>query len=339
MKSRLSLIFTALAVLLGAMVWVVQDRPVTRGFPEAPEPVLAIAAAPAAGPPVVAATTTAPAAPDAQVKDPPTVRIGSSGDVQYVARPGDTVSQLAAALLGSGSKDSRDAVIAANPSLRSNPDRVLIGQMYSGGATAAQPSDSSGTDGRPAGADASALQRNDAPDRKATGEDRAGGTANSRASNHGPAPAGGPRLKYTAEEGDTVSGLASDLLGGDTKANQEGITAGNASLREDPDQLVAGRSYTIVARNGLAAAAPTTRPIVAPTTQPDADEAIRIGAGRVLRYTAKPGDTVSKLAVALLGSDTPANRELILRSNFNLKQDPNHLVAGQTYWINAPTAD
>lgn len=59
----------------------------------------------------------------------------------------------------------------------------------------------------------------------------------------------------------------------------------------------------------------------------------------MLRYTAKPGDTVSKLAVALLGSDTPANLELILRSNFNLKQDPDHLVAGQTYWINAPTAD
>jgi nucleoid-associated protein YgaU len=146
-------------------------------------------------------------------------------------------------------------------------------------------------------------------------------------------------LKYTAQEGDTVSGLASDLLGRDTKANQDGITAGNASLRQDPDRLVAGRSYTIVARNGLAAAAPTTRPANAPTTQPDADDLARIGAGRVLRYTAQPGDTVSKLAVALLGNDTPENRELILRSNFSLKQDPDHLVAGQTYWINAPTAD
>ena len=52
-----------------------------------------------------------------------------------------------------------------------------------------------------------------------------------------------------------------------------------------------------------------------------------------------PNDTVSKLAVVLLGSDTPENRDLIIKSNPSLRQNPDHLVAGQTYWIDAPTAD
>lgn len=194
------------------MVWVVQDRSATRGLASPPE-LVALVAAPEGGQPVVAAPVVAPMAPGPQAKGPPTVRIGSSGDVQYVARPGDTVSQLAAALLGSGSKDSRDAVIAANPSLRSNPDRVLVGQTYSGGAAAAQPPEDSGTDARPAEANASELQRNDAPDRKATADDRAGGTANPPSSDERLTQAGGPRLKYTAQEGDTVSGLAFRSIG------------------------------------------------------------------------------------------------------------------------------
>jgi hypothetical protein len=48
---------------------------------------------------------------------------------------------------------------------------------------------------------------------------------------------------------------------------------------------------------------------------------------------------VSKLATVLLGSDTPANRDLIVSSNFSLKQDPDRLVAGVTYWIPAPVRD
>jgi hypothetical protein len=153
----------------------------------------------------------------------------------------------------------------------------------------------------------------------------------------GAGPAG-PSLTYTAQPGDTVRGLAAHLLGGDTRANRAGITAGNSSLRSDPDRLVAGQSYTIVARNGLAAHPDAPQP-KAPTTQPEADEAAQLSVGRMLGYEAQPGDTVSKLAIVLLGSDTPANRGLIIRSNFNLKQDPDHLIAGVTYWIPAPTPD
>jgi len=46
-----------------------------------------------------------------------------------------------------------------------------------------------------------------------------------------------------------------------------------------------------------------------------------------------------RLATVLLGTDSPANRELIIKNNPVLKKDPDHLVAGQTYWIAAPVAD
>ena len=76
-----------------------------------------------------------------------------------------------------------------------------------------------------------------------------------------------------------------------------------------------------------------------PADAVDADDVVQKGAARTLRYTAKSGDTVSKLAVSLLGSDTPDNRDRIVQSNPSLKRDPDHLVAGQTYWIAAPTGE
>jgi hypothetical protein len=102
--------------------------------------------------------------------------------------------------------------------------------------------------------------------------------------------------------------------------------------------MVAGKSYTIAARNGLAAD-PAARQPASATNPRDADDIVRNGTGRSLRYTARAGDTVSSLAAALLGSDTVANRASIIKNNPTLKQDPDHLEAGKTYWITAPTAD
>lgn len=319
MKSRLTLIFSALTVLLGAMVWVVNDRPGVATVPVmAVEPVAAVPVAPGAGPAAptavqtVASAAAAPAAPATRRNAPPTARIDASGEVTYVARPGDTVSELADAMLGSDAKANRDAVIAASPSLQSNPDRVLAGQTYTVAPSPNRTARPEGTNDR---------RDDDAADE---GAPRAEAAAE-----------GSPSLEYTAQPGDTVRGLAADLLGGDTTANRRAIVAGNASLRQNPDHLVAGQSYTIVARNGLAAD-PEAPPVKFPTTQPDADEAARLSVGRMLSYTAKPGDTVSRLATVLLGSDTRANRELILRSNYSLKQNPDRLVAGVTYWVAAP---
>jgi hypothetical protein len=363
LKSRLTLIFAALVVLLGAMVWVVADRATatTSGFAPSPTPAPLRAFAPetdagfsgaartgpaAAGPtpvwvragatpavPVPAAAETRPAGlPRGQVASSPTLRVDASGDVTYDARAGDTVSELAAALLGSDSREHREAVIAAHSSLRADPDRVLAGKAYS-------------VDRSPTRAAAAPAAVGDAPVATAAsaasprdGDSRTEPAAGD-ATRDEPAPAARERrMTYMARIGDTVRVLAAHLLGGDTKANRDAIVAGNASLRRDPDRMVAGENYTIVARDGLSAdpAAPEPQ---ASSAEPEADEILRLGTGRSLRYTARAGDTVSKLAAALLGGDTRANRESIINDNPGLRDDPDHLVAGQTYLITAPLAE
>ena len=333
MKSRLSLIFAALVVLLGSMVWIIQDRrsavtpPAMAAAPSdairvtaAPEPIIApvISTAPVAPIPVATAVP--------QTQSPPIVHVGTSGDVQYTARDGDTVSQLAIALLGTDSKEHRDAIVEANRTLQSNPDRVLAGQTYSvapSSTVAAVPAEEK--------TNASSVSRREAA--SASDQPVAGNSTTDAAR----AIDNAPKMRYVAQTGDTVAGLASNLLGADTTVNRTSIIAGNASLEQDPNHLVAGKSYTIAAPNGLAAN-PAASQARAATTQPDADDVL-VAAGRHLRYTAKPGDTVSKMAMALLGSDTAANRDVIVNSNPSLKQDPDHLVAGQAYWVAAPTGD
>lgn len=322
MKSRLSLIFAALVVLLVAMVWVAQDRRdghsepangtrivpavgtgVSPGF--APAPL-------AAAVPVVPAPSAVAAVIAPNGKGGPMVHVDPSGAVRYVARAGDTLSDVAIALLGSDSKDHRAAVAAVNVSLQTNPDRVVAGQTYS--------IETSATDsGGEAVAATDPTEGAEAP------------VASAGIGGHG------PRLRYIARPGDTVAVLAGNLLGGDTAANREAIIGANESLRAYPSHLIAGKTYTIVVPAGMSFD-PDAPQVKASGVQPDADDAVQEGAGRTLRYTAKSGDTVSKLAVSLLGSDTPANQELIVQSNPSLKRDPDHLVAGRTYWIAAPTA-
>ena len=146
-------------------------------------------------------------------------------------------------------------------------------------------------------------------------------------------------MKYTARPGDSVSVLAAGLLGGNSETTRDAIISENHSLQHDPDRLVAGKTYNIPAGNGLSAApGPVAAYPPLPASPPDADEVVRRGAGRELRYTARTGDTVSRLAELLLGSDTRENRDAIINNNVSLKSDPDRVVAGQTYWIPAPAA-
>jgi hypothetical protein len=322
------------------MVWVVQDRSTAAALPMAAAPLEVGQVPPAAeeqsivtaAPVAVHASGAEPvAAAVPQAKAAPRVSIDSSGAATYVARDGDTVSQLAVALLGSDSKQHRDAIVAENVSLQSNPDRVLTGQAYSVGTRPAARAASDVDDQRLDGSATSAAVTAGAPEgatvQKAVPTDKP----------HVAAAPTGPKLMYTAQTGDTVRALASDLLGGDTKVNRDAIIDGNASLQADPDRMLVGKRYTIAAPDGLSAD-PTATRAKGPTTQPGADEVARLSGGRSLRYTAVVGDTVAKLAMTLLGSDTPANRDLIIQTNPSLKLDPDHLSEGQTYWIPAPTA-
>jgi hypothetical protein len=182
-------------------------------------------------------------------------------------------------------------------------------------------------------------------------------------------------IKHIARPGDTVSGLAEDILGRDTPANRTAIVNANSSLKADPDKLLAGKAYRIPSPEQVAGskadtvvippavpvivAAPTqsTTPVEsvpaekapaekAPaenaaaakpsSAEPDADQIVADAAPRMLRYTAREGDTVTTLATQLLGSDTQEARDAIIKNNPSLKRNPDHLVAGQTYWIPSP---
>ena len=96
----------------------------------------------------------------------------------YVAQPGDSVSRMAAKFLGSSSHKNVQAIIAANPSLQEDANKVVAGQSYV--------IPSSTTSSTVSSATASA----------------AGQTT---------APAGG--WSYTVKEGDTLWGIATGQLG------------------------------------------------------------------------------------------------------------------------------
>lgn len=53
-----------------------------------------------------------------------------AGPKQYRAQDGDTVSRMAARFLGGNTPANRQAIINANPSLRDDPDMVVVGKVY-----------------------------------------------------------------------------------------------------------------------------------------------------------------------------------------------------------------
>jgi nucleoid-associated protein YgaU len=64
---------------------------------------------------------------------------------QYEAASGDTLSKMAQKFYGSSSKAYRDAIVAANPSLKGDPNKIMAGETYvipaidNGGSTQAAP--------------------------------------------------------------------------------------------------------------------------------------------------------------------------------------------------------
>jgi hypothetical protein len=311
MKRRVNILATTLLVVLAVGVWFVASRQRTT--------IATIAAAVPMAPrdPAQSPVTLAATAPQPPAQGP--VPSATDGPARHVARYGETVSSLATDLLGGDSKTNRDAIVNANPSLKGDPDRLLEGTAYR----------------IPAASDVPTVVPAPVPTPAAVPEPRVEGAA--PVARARPAPV----LKYTATAGDTVGTLSGAFLGGDDASRQDAIIRANPSLRADPDHIVAGRSYRIPAPHGLSAAAAAAPALVMvpPTTQPDEDQLVAAGSPRVLRYTARPGDTLAVMAVKLLGSDTPGTRSSIVNSNAALKADPDRVVAGKTYWIPAPTAD
>ncbi|HLL87877.1 MAG TPA: LysM peptidoglycan-binding domain-containing protein [Tepidisphaeraceae bacterium] len=113
-------------------------------------------------------------------------------------------------------------------------------------------------------------------------------------------------LKYTAQEGDSLSRMAGRFLGGNTKANRDLIVKANPSLVADPNKIVVGRSYLIPT---AAAGAPAqqfgatdakappaaTVAVKAPASTPSAD-------GQFVFYTVKENDSLWTIARDQLGT-------------------------------------
>jgi nucleoid-associated protein YgaU len=322
MNKRINIVVLAsLAVLVGLVWWVarngrntpdstgvatatpanVETPAMSARIEPAPLPIIPVSAAP----PIVRE-------PVVQLVEPI-----SEDPTRHVAQPGETVNSLAGDLLGKDTATNRNAIINANPSLQADPDKLLAGKSYhipsaeQASLAAAAPVEAVAAPTIPSPATVAQL----------------------------PTPTA-KVLKYTATSGDTVSTLAGAFLGNGDQAHQDKIISANPSLQANPDRVLAGKVYRIPAPDGLSASVQSLEPkaVTIPATQPDADQVVADGSARSLRYTARAGDTVTTLAIELLGSDTPETRQAIINDNPVLKQNPDRIVAGQTYWIPAPTA-
>jgi nucleoid-associated protein YgaU len=307
MRRRINMVVMAVLVILAILVWAVakNQRNTIKSA--------------AASVPVVPTVTTAPPAKIEVLILPapqPAAAVESDRSLKHIAQPGETVTSLATDLLGKDSKTNRDAIINSNSSLKADPDHLVAGKVYR----------------IPSATEAPAVAVSPVVQAPAVIPVQ---PSEKQAANSEPVK----ELKYTAAPGDTVTNLAGAFLGNDDKAHQDAIVNANSSLKADPDRVVAGQAYRIPAPDGLSAATPAAlESSPRPTTQPDADQVVVAGSPRTLRYTAVAGDTVTSLAIALLGSDTQEARDTIINSNPSLKKDPDRVLVGQTYWIPAPAA-
>ena len=67
----------------------------------------------------------------------------------------------------------------------------------------------------------------------------------------------------------------------------------------------------------------------APQAQPQAQPQPAAAAGR--EYVAQPGDNLARLAARMLGANTKANRDAIVKANPSLQRNPNLVVEGRKY--------
>jgi nucleoid-associated protein YgaU len=111
--------------------------------------------------------------------------------------------------------------------------------------------------------------------------------------------------QYKAETGDTLSKMAGKLMGGNTSANRAAIVAANASLQQNANMVVSGRTYVIPPSSGAAStvAAPTPAQAQTPTQVATTDKpAAGTSSDPQYVYTVKPGDSLTRIAVTQLGS-------------------------------------
>jgi nucleoid-associated protein YgaU len=139
-----------------------------------------------------------------------------------------------------------------------------------------------------------------------------------------PAPAvAGPR-QYRAQEGDTVSRMASRFLGGNTRTNRQAIIDANPSLQDDPDRVIVGKTYTI----------PTSAGPSASNGESTARNSPAAGAPEYF-YTVKEGDSLWRIANDELGD--PSTVEAIKTLNETILRGDDHDVVIPGMKLRLPT--
>jgi nucleoid-associated protein YgaU len=103
--------------------------------------------------------------------------------------------------------------------------------------------------------------------------------------------------QYTAEAGDSVSKMASKLMGGNTKTNREALIAANATLKQNPNNVIVGKVYTIPVGKP-AAPAPT---VADSTPRPTPPAAAPPSSSPQYWYTVKDNDSLWRIAAEQLG--------------------------------------
>jgi nucleoid-associated protein YgaU len=97
--------------------------------------------------------------------------------------------------------------------------------------------------------------------------------------------------EYKAEDGDSLSKMASKFFGSNTKSNRDAIIKANPTLQQNPDLVVAGRTYLIPPTANIAGTITTPAPRPAAPTTSDGHW-----------YTVKAGDNLTKIALEQLGT-------------------------------------
>jgi nucleoid-associated protein YgaU len=133
------------------------------------------------------------------------------------------------------------------------------------------------------------------------------------ATNTAGAPAGGK--EYVALAGDSLSRIASKLMGSNSKANREAIVKANPSLQKNPDVIIEGRKYIIPAAVKVASAGATeSKPGSATPASGGTAKAVPVtalvdplpgtspAAGGGEWYVVKENDNLWKIAADQLGS-------------------------------------
>jgi nucleoid-associated protein YgaU len=71
-----------------------------------------------------------PAGDDSNIKPPASPLVPTANGKTYKVQPGDTVSKLAGRFLGGNTKANRQAIVDANPSLKDDPNKLIVGVAY-----------------------------------------------------------------------------------------------------------------------------------------------------------------------------------------------------------------